>query len=209
METSNIDVLTATTQHQRYIPDILAAIYQASKVKGNSIVMCDPDYLALKMEEGKAVIALRGEDFVGFCYLESWQGGKFVANSGMIVRPEYRGQGVATRIKAAIVQICRTKFPMQRDIRYNQERSSHQDEPPPRIQESTIFRINHRSSLLERVRHLPVLPYPAIQQRQSLRMPSPPPRIISIPPTGCLFYSTPLSSATILVAEGEKSYLFT
>ena len=112
METSsNIDVQTATSQHQRYIPDILAAIYQASKVKGNSIVMRDPDYLALKMEEGKAVIALRGEDFVGFCYLESWQGGKFVANSGMIVRPEYRGQGVATRIKAAIVQICRTKFP--------------------------------------------------------------------------------------------------
>lgn len=53
--TSNIDVQTATSQHQRYIPDILAAIYQASKVKGNSIVMRDPDYLAQKMEEGKAV----------------------------------------------------------------------------------------------------------------------------------------------------------
>lgn len=107
----NIEVLIANEGHETYIPDILAAIYEASKVKGNSIVMRDPDYLALKMKEGKAVIALHDGNFVGFCYLECWQDEQFVANSGLIVRPEYRGQGVATRIKRRIFEICRTMYP--------------------------------------------------------------------------------------------------
>lgn len=109
MET--IEVLIANEGHKIYIPDILAAIYEASKVKGNSIVMRDPDYLALKMKEGKAVIALHDGNFVGFCYLECWQDEQFVANSGLIVKPEYRGQGVATRIKRQIFEICRTMYP--------------------------------------------------------------------------------------------------
>lgn len=107
----NIDVLVANEGHKKYIPDILSAIFEASKVKGNSIVMRDPDYLAQKMREGKAVIALCGEKFVGFCYLECWQNEQFVANSGLIVRPEFRGQGVASRIKRAIFQQCRSLFP--------------------------------------------------------------------------------------------------
>lgn len=107
----NIEVLKANESHKCYIPDILSAIYEASKVKGNSIVMRDPDYLALKMKEGKAVIALHDGRFVGFCYLEAWQDGQFVANSGLIVKPEYRGHGVATRIKQQIFEICRTMYP--------------------------------------------------------------------------------------------------
>lgn len=106
-----ISVLTATSEHHHFIPDILSAIHDATLEKGTSIVMRAPSYLAQKMNEGKAVIALRGDEFVGFCYLESWQGGQFVANSGMIVRPEFRGQGIATRIKAAIVEISKRMFP--------------------------------------------------------------------------------------------------
>lgn len=106
-----IEVLVADESHKSYIPDILAAIYEASKVKGNSIVMRDPEYLAQKMREGKAVIALCDGVFVGFCYLECWQDEQFVANSGLIVKPEYRGLGVATGIKKQIFEICRTMFP--------------------------------------------------------------------------------------------------
>lgn len=108
---TGITITKACSQHHHYIQDILAAIYEASKVKGNSIVMRDPDYLAQKMDEGKAVIALDGEKFVGFCYIESWQEEQFVANSGLIVKPEYRGKGVASGIKKQIFNICRTMFP--------------------------------------------------------------------------------------------------
>lgn len=109
-----IQVVTANPSHHRYIPDILAAIYEASQVKGNSIVMRDPDYLAQKMDEGKAIIALKGEDFAGFCYLESWEDERYVANSGLIVKPEFRGQGLASAIKKGIFDICRTMFPEAR-----------------------------------------------------------------------------------------------
>lgn len=109
MEDFTVEV--ATERHIPYIKDILAAIFEASKVKGNSIVMRDPDYLALKMREGKAVIALRGEEFAGFCYIECWEDERFVANSGLIVRPEFRGMGLATRIKKVIFETSRRMFP--------------------------------------------------------------------------------------------------
>ena len=35
--------------------------------------------------EGKAIIALDGEEFAGFCYIETWGNKQFVANSGLIV----------------------------------------------------------------------------------------------------------------------------
>ena len=104
-------VRIADASHIKYIPDILSAIYEASKVKGNSIVMRDPEYLAVKMREGKAVIALCDNEFAGFCYIESWQRDNFIANSGLIVKPEYRRMGLATKIKKLIFEICRTKFP--------------------------------------------------------------------------------------------------
>ena len=111
MQQSFFTVIPATKEHHCYIRDILATIYDASKVKGNSIVMRDPEYLAAKTNEGKAVIALKGDEFAGFCYLECWQNEKFVAHSGLIVKPEYCGQGLASKIKEATFQICRTMFP--------------------------------------------------------------------------------------------------
>lgn len=114
MEIQEFSVVTANASHHSYITDILSAICEASKVKGNSIVMRDPDYLALKMDEGKAVIALRGEEFAGFCYLECWEDEQYVANSGLIVKPEFRGVGLASAIKKGIFDICRTMFPEAR-----------------------------------------------------------------------------------------------
>lgn len=108
---TDVQIIRANAIHHCYIPDILDAIYEASKVKENSIVMRDPQYLAQKMDEGKAVIALDEDTFVGFCYIECWENEKYVANSGLIVRPEYRGRGVAMRIKQEIFNVCREMFP--------------------------------------------------------------------------------------------------
>ena len=110
-EMNEFQIVVAQEEHIPFIPDILDAIYEASLVPGNSIVMRDPDYLASKMREGKAVIALCNNAFAGFCYIESWQNGEFVANSGLIVKPEFRGQGLASRIKAKIVEVCQHMFP--------------------------------------------------------------------------------------------------
>jgi GNAT superfamily N-acetyltransferase len=64
------------------------------------------------MNEGKAVIALDGEQLAGFCYIESWGKEKnFVANSGLIVKEEYRKSGLGKQIKKAAFELSRKKFP--------------------------------------------------------------------------------------------------
>jgi ribosomal protein S18 acetylase RimI-like enzyme len=51
------------------------------------------------MIDGKAVIAITSDKLVvGFCYIESWGVDKnYVANSGLIVAPEFRGLGLAKK----------------------------------------------------------------------------------------------------------------
>jgi len=64
------------------------------------------------MQEGKAVIALTTDDkWVGFCYIEAWGHDAFVANSGLIVAPEFRKSGVAKHIKKRVFDLSREKYP--------------------------------------------------------------------------------------------------
>jgi hypothetical protein len=64
------------------------------------------------MEEGKAVIALMPDGtWVGFCYIEAWEHGKYVANSGLIVAPAFRKTGVATEIKHKVFELSRVRYP--------------------------------------------------------------------------------------------------
>ena len=64
-----------------------------------------------KMKEGKAIIALCGDDFAGFTYIESWGNKQYVATSGLIVHPKYRGLGLAKRIKTASFRLARLRWP--------------------------------------------------------------------------------------------------
>ena len=84
----------------------------SARARGTGIAKRSPEYVAQKMNEGKAVIAeLEDGTWVGFCYIEAWGHGQFVANSGLIVSPEFRKTGVATQIKRQIFELSRTKFP--------------------------------------------------------------------------------------------------
>src|SRR5688500_18693708 len=83
----------------------------SAKARGTGIAKRSPDYVAQKMEEGKAVIALTGDGtWVGFCYIETWEG-EYVANSGLIVAPAFRKSGVARAIKQRVFQLSREKYP--------------------------------------------------------------------------------------------------
>lgn len=106
-----IDVMVASKEHLRYVTQINDAIDEAAKSRGTGIARRTDEYIADKINSGKAIIAVNREEFVGFCYIESWGHDEFVANSGLIVRPQYRNMGVAKRIKQAAFELSRKRFP--------------------------------------------------------------------------------------------------
>ena len=95
-----------------YAKDITDEMASSAKARGTGIAKRSPEYVAKKIEEGKSVIA-HTEDgtWVGFCYIEAWQHGQFVANSGLIVAPAFRKSGIAKKIKQTIFQLSREKYP--------------------------------------------------------------------------------------------------
>lgn len=106
-----MDIIIADKSHNIYAEIICKTIEDSANVRGTGIARRTSEYIITKMENGNAVIAIDGGMFVGFCYIEKWDHGKFVANSGLIVHPDYRGKGVAKLIKAKVFEHSRTKFP--------------------------------------------------------------------------------------------------
>lgn len=106
-----IEVMVADSTHEKYVDTILETIAEAAKVRGTGIAKRTPEYLITKMREAKAVIALKGERFAGFSYIETWGNKHYVTTSGLIVHPDFRGQGVAWRIKELTFTLARTRWP--------------------------------------------------------------------------------------------------
>jgi hypothetical protein len=107
----DVKVLVADESHLKYVDEINDTIQRASEERGTGIARRTYEYIAGKIIEGKAIIALDGGKFAGFCYVESWGHNKFVANSGLIVVKEYRGAGLAKEIKKKAFYLSRKKFP--------------------------------------------------------------------------------------------------
>ena len=106
-----IEVMVADESKIQYVDEILDTIEKAAKIRGTGIAKRSPEYVKQKMLEGKAVIALCGGKFAGFCYIESWGNKEFVANSGLIVVDTFRGHGLAKRIKKFAFDLSRERFP--------------------------------------------------------------------------------------------------
>ena len=105
-------VQVANENHLTLADTICEEMEQSAKARGTGIAKRSPVYLMEKMTEGKAIIATTNTgEWVGFCYIETWEHGKFVANSGLIVHPAHRKSGIATRIKAEAFKLSRTKYP--------------------------------------------------------------------------------------------------
>ena len=106
-----VDVIVANEGHIKYVDTILKTIADAAKVRGTGIAKRSPEYVATKMREAKAVIALDGDKFAGFSYIETWGNKHYVTTSGLIVHPDYRGLGLAKRIKALTFTLARVRWP--------------------------------------------------------------------------------------------------
>lgn len=106
-------VRIATSEDHKYAKLITDEVADSAKKRGTGIAKRTPEYVINKMDQGKAVMAVNPntDEWVGFCYIEAWQDKKYVANSGLIVNPKYRGLGVARKIKSRIFQLSREKYP--------------------------------------------------------------------------------------------------
>lgn len=107
----SIKIKVAEEKDTKYVQTILDTIEEAARKRGTGIAKRTFEYLESKIKEGKAVIALEGDIFAGFSYIESWEGKKFIANSGLIVTEKHQGKGLGKKIKKAVFELSRKKYP--------------------------------------------------------------------------------------------------
>jgi hypothetical protein len=112
MDDISFKIIIANSTHKEYAITITDEMGNSAKARGTGIAKRTPEYVETKMEEGKAIIALTQDGtWAGFCYIEAWGHGKYVANSGLIVAPEFRKYGLARKIKREIFKLSRQKYP--------------------------------------------------------------------------------------------------
>ncbi|MFY0697424.1 MAG: GNAT family N-acetyltransferase [Balneola sp.] len=107
----SVSIYFGSSKHAVYAEEICALIEKAAQQRGTGIAKRDPNYIKIKFDNENAVIALDGDKLVGFCYIEIWESKKYVANSGLIVHPDYRGLGLAKKIKAKAFELSGKKYP--------------------------------------------------------------------------------------------------
>jgi len=92
--------------------EVCDLIKVAAKKRGTGIAKRSPEYIQEKIKEGKAIIAVTNDNqLAGFCYIETWQHGKYVVNSGLIIAPEFQKMGLAKKIKKTAFELSVRKYP--------------------------------------------------------------------------------------------------
>ncbi|MFT4735940.1 MAG: hypothetical protein ACI8QD_000350 [Cyclobacteriaceae bacterium] len=108
---TSIRVVVATKKHLIYADSVCQLIEISAKERGTGIAKREPEYIKMKIDEGKAIIALEGEQLAGFCYIETWSDKSYVVNSGLIVAHAFRKSGLAKKIKRTAFEHSKKMFP--------------------------------------------------------------------------------------------------
>ena len=95
----NITIRIADSRDFVHAPAISSWYLRSSQERGTGIAARSPEYLITKIQNGNAVIAFVDKVLAGFCYIEVFSSGEYVSNSGLIVTHEFRGMGLAKKIK--------------------------------------------------------------------------------------------------------------
>lgn len=112
MENDSFIVRLATPDDDIYAQQISKETERSAIARGSGIAKRPVNSIIEKIHAGKAVVAISGKgQWAGFSYIEEWESGKFVSNSGLIVSPEYRQLGIAAAIKEEIFRLSRERYP--------------------------------------------------------------------------------------------------
>lgn len=104
-------IVIADISHIRFAKDICQTIEASATQRGTGIARRTEEYIISKLENNNAVVAFENEKFAGFCYIEKWDHGNYVAHSGLIVHPDFRNRGLAKKIKKKIFDYSLEKYP--------------------------------------------------------------------------------------------------
>ena len=109
---NSIVIQVASPEHISYAESISWLIEESAKKRGTGIAKRTPEYIIKKINEKKAIIALsKAGELVGFCYIETWGEKEYVANSGLVVSPDFRNAGIAKKIKKMAFEHSQKTFP--------------------------------------------------------------------------------------------------
>jgi hypothetical protein len=112
VDSQDIIIRVAKPDDKAYAKTITDEMEASAMARGTGIAKRSSEYIEQKIDEGKAVIAVMPDGtWVGFCYIETWSHGEYVANSGLIVAPAFRKSGIAKGIKKRIFDLSREKYP--------------------------------------------------------------------------------------------------
>ena len=107
-------IILASAIHINYSKLISKLIDESAKTRGTGIARRSPSYIKEKILSGNSVIAVNNKDFAGFCYIEVWGHGKYVAHSGLIVSPNYRKRGIGKKIKEKVLELSLKNIQIQK-----------------------------------------------------------------------------------------------
>lgn len=112
MTSHQIIIRIAGNQDVQHINAIMTEIETSAKNRGTGICKRSAQQLEERMKDGDAVIALSNSgEWIGFCYINSWDNDQFVSTCALVVEPRYRKSKVATYLKQRAFQLARRKYP--------------------------------------------------------------------------------------------------
>lgn len=95
-----------------YIQNIIAEIDNAAKDPATGICRRTASFLAKKIKEGLAVIAVTSRnEWAGFCYIQEWEEARFVSSCALVIAPAARNTGIAGAIKTKIFELAQHRYP--------------------------------------------------------------------------------------------------
>jgi len=111
MSIHEIQIRRAKASDEQHAHTLKEWYIQSALDRGTGIARRSLSYLIDRIQTGHSVIALSDNALCGFCYIETWNHGRFVANSGLIVHPQYRSKGLGKAIKSEVFHLARSLYP--------------------------------------------------------------------------------------------------
>ncbi len=110
---SDFIIKVSGTNEAEFAESICQEMEISAKARGTGIAKRSVDYIRTKLAKGEAFVALHNTSLkiAGFCYIEAWDHSSYIANSGLLIFPEFRRHGLAVRLKEFAFRKSREKYP--------------------------------------------------------------------------------------------------